>query len=169
MKLTQPVSIGNLTLKNRMVMAPMGVDLGNYDERTRAYYLARAKGGIGMILCNTLATPEIEGMCPSSLLDADSYEDFRDMTENAHRFNCRVCVQIHPGNGRITTPPPGRDKPLGASAVPWMDPRVICEEITRMRSESLKTDFAGLPAMPKRPAQMPLKFTLTADISLTSS
>ena len=94
MKLTQPVSIGNLTLKNRMVMAPMGVDLGNYDERTRAYYLARAKGGIGMILCNTLATPEIEGMCPSSLLDADSYEDFRDMTENAHRFNCRVCVQI---------------------------------------------------------------------------
>ena len=43
MKLTQPVSIGNLTLKNRMVMAPMGVDLGNYDERTRAYYLARAK------------------------------------------------------------------------------------------------------------------------------
>ncbi len=35
MKLTQPVSIGNLTLKNRMVMAPMGVDLGNYDERTR--------------------------------------------------------------------------------------------------------------------------------------
>ena len=98
MKLTQPVSIGNLTLKNRMVMAPMGVDLGNYDERTRAYYLARAKGGIGMILCNTLATPEIEGMCPSSLLDADSYEDFRDMTENAHRFNCRVCVQIHPGN-----------------------------------------------------------------------
>lgn len=141
MKLTQPVSIGNLTLKNRMVMAPMGVDLGNYDERTRAYYLARAKGGIGMILCNTLATPEIEGMCPSSLLDADSYEDFRDMTENAHRFNCRVCVQIHPGNGRITTPPPGRDKPLGASAVPWMDPRVICEEITRDEIRIIEDGF----------------------------
>lgn len=28
MKLTQPVSIGNLTLKNRMVMAPMGLTSG---------------------------------------------------------------------------------------------------------------------------------------------
>lgn len=131
MKLTQPVSIGNLKLKNRMVMAPMGVDLGNYDERTRAYFLARAKGGVGMIFCNTLATPEIEGMCPSSLLDADSFQDFKNMTEKAHSYDCKVCVQIHPGNGRITTPPPGRKKPIGASAVPWMDPRVICEEITR--------------------------------------
>ena len=75
MKLTQPVSIGTMTIKNRMIMAPMGVDLGTYDQRTRAYFLARAKGGAGMILCNTLATPEVEGMCPSALLNEESYED----------------------------------------------------------------------------------------------
>lgn len=150
MKLTQPVSIGTMTIKNRMIMAPMGVDLGNYDQRTRAYFLARAKGGAGMILCNTLATPEVEGMCPSALLNEESYEDFRQMTEEAHTYGCKVCVQIHPGNGRITTPPPGRDKPLGASAVPWMDPRVICEEITKDEIQIIEKGFRNTAILAKK-------------------
>ena len=93
-----------------------------------------------MILCNTLATPEIEGMCPSSLLDADSYEDFRDMTENAHRFNCRVCVQIHPP----TEGSPHRRREETNPSVPrlyWMDPRVICEEITRDEIRIIEDGF----------------------------
>ena len=68
MKLMEPIQIGALQLKNRIVMAPMGVDLGNYDKRTQDFFLARAKGGTAMLLCNTFATTEVEGPCPSCLL-----------------------------------------------------------------------------------------------------
>ena len=46
--------IGNVELKNRFVMAPMG-DLtanpdGTVSETTIGYYGARAKGGVGLII-----------------------------------------------------------------------------------------------------------------------
>lgn len=57
--LFKPITIGNMTLKNRIVMAPMGTgynDPGGYvSERNIAYYAARARGGVGMIT--------IEGAC----------------------------------------------------------------------------------------------------------
>ena len=47
--LFKPITIGNMMLKNRIVMAPMGTgynDLGGYvSERNIAYYAARARGG----------------------------------------------------------------------------------------------------------------------------
>src|SRR4030067_3820958 len=46
--------IGKLEIKNRIVMAPMGttglVDLdGRYSQRGIDYFVARAKGGVGLI------------------------------------------------------------------------------------------------------------------------
>jgi 2,4-dienoyl-CoA reductase-like NADH-dependent reductase (Old Yellow Enzyme family) len=56
MKLLEPGRIGNVEIKNRIIMAPMGIrgtcdpDTEDYwGERVRAYYGARAKGGTGMI------------------------------------------------------------------------------------------------------------------------
>lgn len=141
MKLMTPITIGGMNLKNRIVMAPMGMHLGNYDQRTQAFFGRRAKGGASMLMCNTLATPEVEGMCPSALLDADSFEGFRKMVEEAHQYDCKICVQIHPGNGRITMPPPGHKNPLGASAVPAMIPGMICDEISKEEIKIIQNGF----------------------------
>jgi 2,4-dienoyl-CoA reductase-like NADH-dependent reductase (Old Yellow Enzyme family) len=43
--LMQPTHIGRLELKNRIVMAPMGVTIGNMTESTVAYFLERARAG----------------------------------------------------------------------------------------------------------------------------
>ena len=57
--LFKPIKIGNMELRNRIVMAPMGTgfnDPGGYvSERNIAYYVARARGGVGMIT--------LEGAC----------------------------------------------------------------------------------------------------------
>ncbi|MBU2607889.1 MAG: hypothetical protein KKF26_01070, partial [Chloroflexi bacterium] len=55
MKLFEPGKIGKLSLKNRIAMAPMGiVGLYDYDGRLSQrgidYYVARAKGGVGLII-----------------------------------------------------------------------------------------------------------------------
>ena len=53
-RLLEPIKIGSMQLKNRIVFPPMATKLGTDDgyvtPATRAYYEARAKGGAGMII-----------------------------------------------------------------------------------------------------------------------
>jgi 2,4-dienoyl-CoA reductase-like NADH-dependent reductase (Old Yellow Enzyme family) len=57
--LASPSFIGNLELKNRMVMAAMGSNFASEDghasEQLAAYYEARARGGVGLIILETSA------------------------------------------------------------------------------------------------------------------
>lgn len=61
--LLKPGQIGNLTVKNRIVMSPMGSFFnpldGTVNDRTINYYAARAKGGTGLV------TVEFTGVHPS--------------------------------------------------------------------------------------------------------
>ena len=54
MLLAQPGRVGRLTLKNRVVMAPMGTNYSTTDglstERDKMYYAERAKGGVAAIM-----------------------------------------------------------------------------------------------------------------------
>ncbi len=58
-KLFEPVMIGNVEVKNRIVMCPMGSGYasitGEVTERLIDYYTERARGGVGMII--------VEGTC----------------------------------------------------------------------------------------------------------
>jgi len=62
MKIFDPIKIGTMELKNRIVVAPMTVDYANPDEtpsdRHLAYYSERAKGGAGLI---TLEVVTVDG------------------------------------------------------------------------------------------------------------
>ncbi|MCC6972231.1 MAG: hypothetical protein IT434_18615, partial [Phycisphaerales bacterium] len=53
--LFQPGRIGSAAIKNRFVMAPMGIGAltgfdGLFSERAMDYYEARARGGVGLII-----------------------------------------------------------------------------------------------------------------------
>ncbi|MEK9724386.1 MAG: tRNA-dihydrouridine synthase, partial [Rhodospirillaceae bacterium] len=56
--LSRPGRIGALTLKNRIVMAPMGTNYGTTDglstERDKLYYAERARGGVAMIITEAM-------------------------------------------------------------------------------------------------------------------
>ena len=75
MKLLEPGHIGNLEIKNRIIMAPMGMR-GTCDpateeywgERVRAYYGARAAGGVGMITTEMVFVTQALEPCAKELL-----------------------------------------------------------------------------------------------------
>lgn len=52
--LFSPLNIGQVTIKNRVVMAPMLMGFGTFDgtptHRLMDYYEERAKGGAGLII-----------------------------------------------------------------------------------------------------------------------
>ena len=57
--LLAPGRIGNLELRNRILMCPMGDELSEADgtvgERQRAYFEARAKGGAALLLVGSIS------------------------------------------------------------------------------------------------------------------
>ena len=56
-KLFEPTRIGKMEIKNRIVMPPMGTNMGTPDghvtEEIVCYYRERAKGGVGLIIVET--------------------------------------------------------------------------------------------------------------------
>jgi hypothetical protein len=62
MLLAQPGRIGALTLKNRVIMAPMGTNYSTTDglstERDKLYYALRAEGGVAAIMTEAMVVTE---------------------------------------------------------------------------------------------------------------
>ena len=62
--LLTPARIGSVEIRNRIVMPPMTTrtadEEGKVTEETVAYYMARVRGGVGMITCE-MASPSREG------------------------------------------------------------------------------------------------------------
>ncbi|MDO8491979.1 MAG: NADH:flavin oxidoreductase [Dehalococcoidia bacterium] len=50
MKLLEPIQMGGVQLKNRVVMPAMFVNLGLRSRRARAFYVERARGGVAAII-----------------------------------------------------------------------------------------------------------------------
>ena len=74
-KLFEPIKIGSMTLKNRIVMAPMGTttDTTNaFNMRDVKYYGERAKGGCGLVLTGAVvASTEFEPAPCQKLTNTD--------------------------------------------------------------------------------------------------
>ncbi len=94
--------IGNLTLKNRIVMPPMGTNLagleGEVTDHLIAYYEERAKGGTGLIIVEfTCIDYEYgKGFIRQLRLDDDRFIPGIHRLANAiHKYGSKVFVQIH--------------------------------------------------------------------------
>lgn len=107
MKLFNDGHIGSLSLKNRIVMAPMGIDYIDEDygfsEKAIDYYVARAKGGTGLIITGaTLVSEEFEKPQSSFLLDSeDKVERVKKLADRIHSYDSKLCLQLSLGVGKI--------------------------------------------------------------------
>lgn len=152
MKLLQPGKIGPLEIKNRVVLAPMGMGAmvepgGNWGDAVGAYYLARARGGVGLITTMLIfVTRELE---PFSRHGMDPYSDrhiesLRKIIRGCHEYDCKVSVQLTAGFGRVMNLPNlGIEvAPVSASAVPcYFDPSRITRAISTAETEALVQAF----------------------------
>ena len=114
MKLLEPGRIGTLEIKNRIIMAAMGIrglcdpDDGYWGERVRAYYGARAAGGCGMITTEMVFVSQaVEPVAKQllSLADDRHLSAVRLLAETLHAYKCKLSMQLTAGFGRVIPPP----------------------------------------------------------------
>jgi 2,4-dienoyl-CoA reductase-like NADH-dependent reductase (Old Yellow Enzyme family)/thioredoxin reductase len=101
--LRQPGMIGELALKNRLIMAAMGNaladDKGNVSDAMLEYYRARARGGVGMVITQFAAVSPDDIMPYNlSLCDDEHIAGFNRLMQTIHESGAKACIQLmHPG------------------------------------------------------------------------
>ena len=124
-RLFQPIQIGSLQLKNRLVMAPMESHLGNADGSVSpemiAYYRERALGGTGLIVIEFTCVDGLDGfssMAPQLRLDNDRYRSGHGKLVAAIKSaGAKACVQLSHAGRQSRESVLGRT-PVAPSPVP---------------------------------------------------
>ncbi len=100
--LFQPIRIGGIELKNRIVMPPMDTCAFNYDgtvtPKLMPYMRNRAKGGVGLIIqeCADTSWPEGKNGPRELRMDVpDSITFLHDMTNVVHSFGTKIILQLN--------------------------------------------------------------------------
>lgn len=166
-KLFEPITIGKITVKNRIVMPPMDTDFGTRDGRVTKrhinYFVERAKGGVGLLYTECASPVGPEGIAtPYQLcLHDDSYIDgFRELV-NAIKSaapDVKVVLQLHHAGKQTTSEITGGIRPVAPSPIPSRSfmypetPRELTTEEVKERIEafakaSLRAKKAGYDAV----------------------
>ncbi|GAA4683272.1 FAD-dependent oxidoreductase [Pseudonocardia yuanmonensis] len=135
-----PVRLGPLTLKNRLVMAPMGtcLDNGGYiTDDTVAYYRRRAEGGVGAITVEgCLVSGDTVGPEPR-ICGPEYLPGLRRVVEALRRYDVTVGVQLmHPGRQVVEGPS------VAPSPVPLNSASPVPHELTVPEIERIVADYA---------------------------
>lgn len=97
--LVSPLQVGTIRLKNRMVMGSIHTRLENEDngiERLAAFYGARARGGVALIISGSVS-PSFEGRVEEDglVLDDESHlVDHRPIVDAVHAAGARMLMQV---------------------------------------------------------------------------
>ena len=117
--LFSPITINKMTLKNRLVMAPMGNicmcdETGRPNDKMLQYFFARARGGVGLITTGLIpvshgldnSITELGDLTYFPRIDRSRsvFAGWRDLAEGVHSFGSRIFIQLTPGLGRVGNP-----------------------------------------------------------------
>lgn len=149
LKLFEPVSIGKVTIKNRVAMAPMEIigminPDGSLTQRAIDYYVERAKGGVGLIISGLFKVEnDIDSLVYGQpLVSSAVLPSFAELSEAVHSFGAKIFIQLTAGYGRTASLSELRSQPVSASAVPnYWDPALICKELSTEEVERLVKAF----------------------------
>ena len=99
--LLSPITIGSMTLRNRLVMAPMGVEIvevgGRANEAVVRYYEERARGGAGLIITEVcaIAYPRGANSVHQLGLSDDSFiPAMKELTSRVQAHGAKIAVQL---------------------------------------------------------------------------
>lgn len=100
--LFSPMNIGDLTIKNRIVMTAAEFSLGEPSGRATPrlvdYYEERAKGGVGLIIPGICRVNDMAGAATyTQLAMSHDYhiEPMREMVERIHKHGAKLAIQLH--------------------------------------------------------------------------
>ena len=123
-KLLEPARIGRMEIKNRIVMPPMGTNMGTPDgevtEEIICYYRERAKGGVGLIIVETTCVDAPAGMttaCQLAISDDMFIPGLSRLADTIHEHDAKVVLQLQHG-GRGTKSSITGIQPVAPSPIP---------------------------------------------------
>ena len=121
-RLLEPVDLGSLSLRNRLVFAPIttryATEGGEVTERLKAHYEARAKGGVGLIVVEATYVEPRGQAFPNQLSIAgdDLVPGLKGLADVIRRHGCASSIQLHHG-GRLAKSAYMGCQPVGPSAI----------------------------------------------------
>lgn len=147
-KLFEPFTIGNLVLKNRIIMAGMHTGFGrggHLTERELAYYEERARGGAAAVGVVARVSPESGPESMPGVYDDGFEAGIRSLAERLHGYDCKLFIHLfHIGRNHGTNL---LGRPLLApSAVPSPIYRHMPKAMTREDIRRVQNDFAAASA-----------------------
>ena len=160
-----PIRINRLTIKNRLVMAPMGncqmaEETGRPNDKMLQYFFARAEGGVGLL---TTGLVPISHHIDASVTEKGNYSYFpridgtrtnfmgwRDLAQGVHARNSRIFIQLTAGLGRVGNPQCLLTKaqlPVSASWNPnFYIPEIPCRPLTDLELGKIVKNFGQAAA-----------------------
>lgn len=167
-RLFEPIKIGNMELKNRIKLPAMGIAMGEdgvVSEQAKAFYAARAKGGVALIGLSCTATRLIQGPL-FGIFDDRFISGLRELAEVIHANGAKVYAQMGVGyswtfgdgpvehispSGITPTGRPGAAFRLGGPFEPTMPRALSVDEIHQMVEAygdgALRAQRAGFDAV----------------------
>jgi 2-enoate reductase len=150
-RLFEPLRIGNVEIKNRIAMAPMGIvgllnPDGSLGQRGIDYYIERAKGGVGLIITGVFRVEnKIEPSIPGSpLISHTAFAPFAELAEAVHALGSRIFAQLTAGYGRVANPQKLCGQPVSASPTAnYWKPDITCRELKVEEVEQLVRCFGN--------------------------
>ncbi len=138
-KLFSNGKIGNLTLRNRLVMSPMGIGLANLDGTPTQdmidYYTARADGGAGLIIPEITRINDVHGVGMLRQLSVTRDSHIKPLSHLAtaiHDHGSKVFIQLHHPGRETVSALLGGAPVVSASAIPC--------KLVQQKTRALTTD-----------------------------
>ncbi len=160
--LFQPFKIGNVEIKNKFCMAPMGTlsqtdETNSYTPDAVDYFAERARGGVGLIITGAnWVESEIEkhrdAFFPSPNTNEDVYEKIgKEIVDKVHPYGTKIFLQLTAGLGRSALPTAiqGNDYVAPSPIMNrWIDEE--CRELTTAEVEKIVESFGEAASLAKK-------------------
>ena len=132
-----PMTIRHMTVKNRIVMMPMGTNFGEQNGEMSFlhinYYEQRAKGGTGLLIVENASVDSPQGSNGTTQLriDSDNYiPRLYKLCENVHKHGACIAIQINHAGASAMSSRIGM-QPVSASDVPSKEGGEIPRPLTK--------------------------------------
>ncbi|MCG6880506.1 MAG: FAD-dependent oxidoreductase [Deltaproteobacteria bacterium] len=119
--LFSPITIQNMTLKNRIVMTAMHLGYtpkGEVTDQLTDFYAERAQGGVGFIIVGGCPIDETGGMVGMIALQDDRFiPGLKRLTRSVKDHGAKIAAQLYQAGRYTHSAMIGGQKPISASAV----------------------------------------------------
>ena len=149
----EPLTIKHMTLKNRIVMTPMGTNYGEQNGEMSFlhinYYEQRAKGGTGLLIVENASVDSPEGSNGTTQLriDHDSYiPRLFKLSETVHKHGACIAIQINHAGASAQSARTNM-QPVSASNIPSKAGGEILRIVKKYGEAAKRAQIAGFDAV----------------------